>query len=390
MTTLAARAEVIKLARALAVEPERLDFLREAPAADVRRFRERLMAELDAPHRPMFRKLAGASKLLPNALTAKIAMKYFGPMLCGMVASELEPDRAAALMHHIPVDFLADATVYVDPVAADSIVKGLDTEKMVPTMRELLRRKEYVTLARFLGAVTDEQLLAVVPLVESGEDLLMTGFYAEATDRFETVLAELPDARIRSVAQAAVDLDAFAEALTLMQHLTPPTRSRVADAAAELGPDVIGKMLQAAQREDAWAELLPVAASMKPENLHTLATLDVWDDAALTGVIRTAREQQMWPVLVDVVAVMDHARMVQIARLEILTEPEVIKGALRAFHRAAALPTLVRIGAAMPAEVLAQLATEADTLDDELRHDLLAAAKESDEGSPVAAALAGA
>lgn len=161
----------------------------------------------------------------------------------------------------------------------------------------------------------------------------------------------------------------------------------MADATAELGPDVIGKMLQAAQREDAWAELLPVAASMKPENLHTLATLDVWDDAALSGVIRTAWEQQIWPVLVDVVAVMDRARIAQIARLEILTEPEVIKGALRAFHRAAALPTLVRIGAAMPVEALAQLATEADTLDDELRHDLLAAAKESDEGSPVAAAL---
>lgn len=281
MSKLAARAEVIKLARELSVDPGQLDFLRDATPLEIRRFRERICAELDAPHRPMFRKLAAASKLLPNPVTVKIAMRFFGPMLCGMVASELTADRASALLNHIPVDFLADATQYVDPVAAIPIIQGLDTEKMVPTMQELLRRKEYVTLARFLGAVTDEQLLAVVPLVQTGEDLLMTGFYAEVTDRFETVVSQLPEERIRSIVQAAVDLDAFAEALTLMQHLTERTRGRVANAAAEMGPEVLAAMVESARSENAWDELIPVADSMNEANRQKLTALDIWQPGEL-------------------------------------------------------------------------------------------------------------
>lgn len=316
MTTLAARAEVIKLARELAVEPERLDFLRAASAPDVRRFRKRLSAEMDAPHRPMFRKLAAASKLLPNALTVKIAMRYFGPMLCGMVASELTSDRAAALMNHIPVDFLADGTRYVDPDAAVGIIQGLDTEKMVPTMQELLRRKEYVTLARFLGAVTDEQLLSVVPLVQTGEDLLMVGFYAEVTDRFETVVAELPEEQIRAIVQAAVDLDAFAEAITLMQHLTEQTRGRVANAAADMGPDVLTSMLESAHQEDAWSELIPVAASLSDEHLRTLMTLQVWDDdTAVRGLFDAAQRNGHTAEIDRVLGLLDDNRRAQVERL---------------------------------------------------------------------------
>lgn len=323
MSTLAARAEVIKLARELSVEPEALDFLKEASAEDLRTFRYRMCAELDGKHRPMFAKLAAASKLLPNTLTIKIAMKYFGPMLCGMVASELTADRAATLMNHIPVDFLADATHYVDPIAAEGIIQGLSTEKMVPTMQELLRRKEYVTLARFLGAVTDEQLLTVVPLVQTGEDLLMVGFYAEVTDRFEVVVRDLPVAQIHAIVQAAVDLDSFAEALTLMLHLTEPTRARVANAAAEMGPDVVTKMIESAHREDAWAELIPVAVSMSDEYLRSTANLDVWDDESLTGVIRAGRDRDLLPQLRKIVSMMDPARLEQVKRLPIAQEPDI-------------------------------------------------------------------
>lgn len=319
MSALASRAEVIKLARELAADPDELEFLREASVADLRHFRQRVVGELDARHRPMFRKLAATSKLLPNAVTVKIAMKYFGPMLCGMVASELTAERAAALMNHIPVEFLADATHYVDPVASESIIRGLSTEKMVPTMRELLRRKEYVTLARFLGAVTDEQLLSVVPLVETGEDLLMTGFFAEVTDRFETVVRDLPEDRVKSIVRAAVDLDRFVEALTLMQHLTEGTRARVANTAADLGQDVLTAMVASAHREDAWAELIPVAASMDKENLRTTINLDVWDEESLSGLLRAAAEHDLWPSLRPMFEVLEppvRERLLRVARGE--------------------------------------------------------------------------
>ena len=178
MSSLAARSEVVKLARELSVDPEELAFLRDSPTDALRTFRREVVTQLDAPHRHIFKTVAAASAMVPNAISVKIATRYFGPLLCGKVATELSPERASKLIGHVPVDFLADTTSYVDPDAAAPLIRALDTEVMVPTMMELLRRKDYVTLARFLSSVTDEQLLAVVPLVESGEDLLMTGFNA--------------------------------------------------------------------------------------------------------------------------------------------------------------------------------------------------------------------
>lgn len=42
-----------------------------------------------------------------------------------------------------------------------------------------------------------------MPLVETGEDLLMAGFDVEVTDRFEVVVSDLPEDRIRSIFKRA-------------------------------------------------------------------------------------------------------------------------------------------------------------------------------------------
>ncbi|TSD96071.1 hypothetical protein FOS14_17080 [Skermania sp. ID1734] len=323
MTSLAARAEVIKLARELIAEPSDVEFLREAPPEAVREFRRAAAKQLNAPHRQMFRKLALASNLVPNPIAVKIATRYFGPMLCGMVAAELSADRAAKLIGHVPVDFLADTTRYIDPDAATPLIRALNTDIMTPTMMELLRRKDYVTLARFIGAVTDEQLLAVIPLVESGEDLLMTAFNAEVMDRFEVAMADLPEDRIQSIIQAAVDNDQFAEALTFLQYLSERTLNRVADATAAMGPDVLATMLESAHRENAWAELVPVAAAMSDENLRIQANLDAWDDEKLTAVLQAARDNELWQPVRRIIEAMDDQHRQQLRQLPITSETDV-------------------------------------------------------------------
>ncbi|MRH90550.1 hypothetical protein GFY24_24425 [Nocardia sp. SYP-A9097] len=118
MTNLAARAEVVKLARELDTAPENLAFLLDSDPTAIRRVRQRMHRSLDAPYRPMFQRLAKVSALVPNSLAIAIATRYFGPMLCGMIASSLTPERAVGLIGHVPVDFLADLAPYVDPDAA--------------------------------------------------------------------------------------------------------------------------------------------------------------------------------------------------------------------------------------------------------------------------------
>lgn len=291
MTSLAARAEVVKLARELHTAPEDLAFLLESDPAALRTFRRGVHQSLDATHRPMFQRVARVSGLMPIGLSVTIATRFFGPALSGMVASSLTPERAVAVIGHVPVDFLADVAPYVDPDAATPIVQAFDSDVLVPTLREMLRRKDYVTLARFLVAATDEQLLDVVPHVESGEDMLLVAFNAEldrVADRFEVVMANLPSDRIEDVLVAAHEHDQITEALTFLQFLSEKTLARVAEITAGLGPELLTHVVESAHRENAWAELIPIAVAMPPDRLRVLTDLEVWDEDKLTAMAEAA------------------------------------------------------------------------------------------------------
>ncbi|WP_157514064.1 hypothetical protein [Nocardia concava] len=293
MTSLASRAEVVKLARELHITPEDLDFLLDSDPVALRRLRRGMYRALDAPYRPMFERLAWVSGMIPNSLAVTIATRFFGPMLCGMVASSLSPDRAVDLIGHVPVEFLADVSAYVDPDAATPIVQRFDTDVLVPVLRELLRRKDYVTLARFIVATSDAQLLAVLPYIESGEDLLMVAFNAEldtVADRFEFVLANLEDDRIRDVLRAGYEKDLFTEALTVLALLGDETLVRVAEVTAGMDADVLAYIVTSAARENAWAELIPIAAAMPPEQLNKFLELDVWTEEYLTAAAAVAEQ----------------------------------------------------------------------------------------------------
>ncbi|MVU78615.1 hypothetical protein GPX89_15335 [Nocardia sp. ET3-3] len=301
MTSLAARAEVVKLARELHVAPEDLAFLLDSDPTAVRRVRQGMYRALDARYRPVFEGLAKVSGLIPNSLAIAIATRFFGPVLCGMVASSLSPDRAAALIGHVPLDFLADVAPYVDPEAATPIVRRFDTEVMVPVLRELLRRKDHVTLARFLVAASDAQLLAVLPAIESGEDMLMVAFDAEldtVSDRFELVMSRLPEDRIREVLQVAFEKDLFAEALTFLSLLSDQTLARVAEVAAGMDTEVFTHMVSATDRESAWAELVPIAAAMSPQGLRALLDLEVWTQESRSALTAAAERDGRFDELV--------------------------------------------------------------------------------------------
>lgn len=219
-----------------------------------------------------------------------------------MIASSLSPERARALIGNVPVGFLADLAPYVDPEAAAPIVREFESQVLVPVMRELLRRKDYVTLARFLVAATDRQLLDVVPHIDNAEDLLQVGFNAEldtVADRFEVVLAQLPDDRIRAIVASAHQQDRFAEAFTFLQFVSDTTLARVADATVDMGDEVLAHMVESIHRENAWAEMIPIADVMSPINRQLLFELPVWTDEMLTALTRAAEANGRGEELLD-------------------------------------------------------------------------------------------
>ena len=223
------RAEIVKLARLLADDPARFAYLADLPAADVRAVRIAATDVLFDANADVFARIAAASKLVPAAITAAIAERAFGPLLCARVAAALEPDRAVDLAARVSVDFLADVAAEIDPRRIAPILTALPVARMRSVAAVLIRRGDYVTMGRFIGELPAPALRALVAEL-SPEDMLHTAVFSDDDTRFPEIFAMIPDRAIPEVVRIAATAEApFAtDIFTALTHLDPTGRARLA------------------------------------------------------------------------------------------------------------------------------------------------------------------
>jgi hypothetical protein len=257
MTELAARAEVEKLARELCADPEDLMFLTRAGAHRLAELRSVVSDALFARHEAPLHRVAGLAKVMPVALTAASAESVFGPMLCAKVAGVMETGRAVKLAGHLSPEFLADVAVHLDPRRAGDIVRTLPADLVVAVGRTLLGRGEYLTLGRFLAAAPSDVIRSILDIA-SNLEVLHVACYAEARDKVEAIIADLPDSRLHGIMRAAADTGRLHEGLSLLTSLGETTQVRMGVIAADLGRTVLDAVIREVQRLDVWADLVPV------------------------------------------------------------------------------------------------------------------------------------
>jgi hypothetical protein len=165
-TRLESRVEILKLARLLDTDPDRLAYLEAVPAEDIRKLRERATDRLFDADGSALQRVAAASRLLPTPLAATIGQRAFGPLLCARVAGRLEPGRGVDLASRLPADFLADIAVELDPRRASDVIVRIPTAQIVEVAAELVRRQEYVAMGRFVGHLSDEAITASLEVID--------------------------------------------------------------------------------------------------------------------------------------------------------------------------------------------------------------------------------
>ena len=148
---LAVRAEIIKLARLLRVDPSELGYLDQVPEEAVRELREQVTDALFAANSAALSRLAAASKLLPIRVVATIGQRAFGPILAARITALLDPGRAVEMAETMPIAFLADIAVELDPRRASAVIARIPPAQIAAVTKELVARGEYVTMGRFVG-----------------------------------------------------------------------------------------------------------------------------------------------------------------------------------------------------------------------------------------------
>ncbi len=169
----AIHAEILKLARLLGCDPERLSYLSQMPLKDVRTLRDQVTETLFAAHEAVLRRLAAASRVLPIGLVASLAEHTLGPMVAARVAGLLDPERADQVGARLPTPFVADIAIELDPRRASDVIARSPPERIFEITGELARRGEHVTMGRFVGHLDDDALASALRAL-GDEDVLRT------------------------------------------------------------------------------------------------------------------------------------------------------------------------------------------------------------------------
>jgi hypothetical protein len=226
-------AEVMKLARLLGREPDELAYLERVAPADLRALRDSVTETLYDAHGSALGRLAAASRLLPAGLTATIGQRAFGPLLSARLAGLLDTDKAVDVAGKLPPPFLADVAVELDPRRASDLIASIAPALIGQVTAELVRRREYVTMGRFVGHLSDESIAAALGAMDD-EAVLQTAFVLEDRSQLSRLFAKLPKGRSAGLIAAAADDGLWLEALDLLNHLHKRQRKEMVLAALAL------------------------------------------------------------------------------------------------------------------------------------------------------------
>ncbi len=278
MNKLVCRAEIGKLARALRLTPEQLEFLYAVDPLAIRAFRERVEAALFDDLKPRLQRLAQASKLLPASVNALIGEKVFGAMLCARVAGLMPAAQALEVSRRLPTPFLADVSLEIDPRSAKEVIARLPAETVVAIARELIGRGEFIVMARFVDYLLDSTLALVIHSIHDDAVLLQIASFLESPQRIDQIIGFMSRERlgtlIETAARGGTDAAGYwDEALGLMNAVGDETRELLAQIAAEQDEAVLKSMIEAVQKRDLWEALLPILQSMSEPAQQRLARL---------------------------------------------------------------------------------------------------------------------
>lgn len=190
-------------------------------------------------------------------------------MLSARLAGLLEPKRAADIATRLPTPFLADVAVELDPRRASALIALIGAEQIAAITPELIERREYVTMGRFVGHLSDTALAAALEQMDDAT-LLRVGFVLEDKRGLERLVRLLGPDRIDGIIDAAAAGGLWLEALDLLSHLGARRRAKIVAGASELDQTAIDALVATVAQHDLWDQINEIAARL-PELQRELA-----------------------------------------------------------------------------------------------------------------------
>jgi hypothetical protein len=256
---LAVRAEILKLARLLGRQPDDLAYLSAIPAADIGVVREQVTEVLFSSQDRALDRLALGSKLVPSSVAASLGEHVFGPVIAARITDRLGVERAVEMAEKLPVAFLADVAIHLDPRRASEVIARIPPARVAEVTRELTSRGEYVTMGSFVGHMSQEAIAAAISVMDD-RALLQVAFVLDPKEKLAEVADLLGDDRLELVIEESAADGLWAEALDLVTHLNEAQQATLAEAVARRDPGERERLAEYAYAEGLIDALGPFGA----------------------------------------------------------------------------------------------------------------------------------
>ncbi|MEV0340559.1 hypothetical protein AB0H49_16140 [Nocardia sp. NPDC050713] len=291
MTDLLTRGQLEMLAQTLDADPADLASLTRLGAQNLRELRERISDRLFDAHAATFARVSKLAPLVPNALAAKVVLKAVPAEVGGRAGGAVgvdHPDRAAGLLGELTPEYMADAAPYLDPRAIPVLAPRMPAEVLVPAANELLRRRDYVTSARFVEHATDELIRGFERGIADDEGLLRTGALTPSADRLNDVVRVLSAERRSAIVRAASASsdETLIAGISVLSRLEPGLRRELGgeflDGLDEAGLD---RLFTVAIEGEAVVELMTVLSAVDERHLPPVAARLSSGDGTVVGAL---------------------------------------------------------------------------------------------------------
>ncbi len=206
--------QIGRIARLLHLDPAEIQGLDGVPNEDLRILHDQISTTLFGDAQHQFARIAALAKTIPGPLAGVLAEKFVPPVIAARISELLDPSRARDLIGRVSVRYLAEIALALDPVRSKPVVQKLPPAPIGKVARELFGRREYATMAEFVGTVTVDALFAAFE-VATPHDLLAVVPLLEWNDNLDVVIADLPHPKVIEIATSltAVELADLALAL---------------------------------------------------------------------------------------------------------------------------------------------------------------------------------
>jgi hypothetical protein len=363
--------EMLRLARLVDATPQQLDYLRHADPQDIRDLREQVTVAMFEADRQMLQRVASASRLIPSKLAALVAERAFGPLLCARLTGLMEPSRAVDVAAKLPISFLTDLAIGLDPRRASRVIAEIPPQQIAEITKQLAGREEYAVMGGFVGHLSEAALRAAIAVV-GDETLLRTAYVIESKGSIGALVATLPAERLESIIATAAERGLWIEALDVLRHVSEKQRGELGDIAAAQPDAVLESMVKAATKELLWDAVLPVTRAMSADSrarfceLKAIATRPV-----LASIVDAASRHALWPELLQLLPLLPAAARRRVAALGTGFGRPVLAQIVRAAHERGLWAPLMQFATELEARTQVQIAKLLAEGDDEILDGLL-------------------